>query len=257
MLPTITFFGKTIAMYGLMILLGIGIGIILAVKRSDRYQISRQDVLFSSCYGVIGLVIGAKLLFIVTIVPSLLRNQALWLSDISMISPLLSGGFVFYGGLLGALLGYYIYCRQYHIRFICLLDLIAPSVPIIHGFGRIGCFFAGCCYGLPYRGPLHIIFHKSTIAPNNLALLPIQLIESGFNFLAGFGLLYYAGRKPGQGKLIGVYLIYYAIFRFLIEFFRGDGARGIIYSLSISQWISLLLLPFGIWLYRCYRYYIS
>jgi len=249
MLPTIDVLGREISLYGLMGVIGILFGTIAAIYRRKIYNISKDDVLFSSCYAGIGLLIGAKLLFIITILPDLIKNRDLLFSDPKILIHILAGGLVFYGGLIGAFLGYYVYSKQYKINFITLLDLIAPSIPLVHGFGRIGCFTAGCCYGIEYHGIFHVIFECSQVAPNGVPLLPIQLISSGVNFLGCIFLFLYARNKRKPGRVIGIYLILYSIARFVIEFFRGDVARGIFFGVSTSQWISLLLIPFGLWLF--------
>ncbi len=249
MLPTITVFGKTIAMYGLMITLGIIIGVMIAILRRSKYNISKDDVIFSSCYGGIGLVVGAKLLYIITIIPHIIKNWNVIISDIKILNQVLSKGFVFYGGLIGAVIGFYIYSRMYKIDFMMLLDLMAPSIPIIHGIGRIGCFFAGCCYGMHYEGPFHIVFEHSTVAPGGIPLFPIQLVESIFNITAGILLILYTRRERKPGKAIGIYIIYYSIMRFLLEFLRGDISRGIVFNISTSQLISIFLLPLGLYLF--------
>ncbi len=253
MLPTISIFGKTIAMYGLMIVIGIFIGVAIAIFRHKKYSISKDDVMFSSCYAGIGLIVGAKLLYIITIIPILIRNWSIIIADIQILLQVLSGGFVFYGGLFGAVIGYYIYSRQYKLDFMELIDLIAPSIPIIHGIGRIGCFFAGCCYGQHYDGPFHIIFRNSTAAPNGIPLFPIQLVESICNLAAGIVLLIYARRIRKPGRVTGIYIVYYSIMRFLLEFLRGDISRGIIFNLSTSQIISIFLLPLGLYLIIGYK----
>lgn len=249
MLPTINVFGKTVAMYGLMIILGILAGVIIAILRRRRYNIDKDDVIFSSCYGGIGLILGAKLLYIITIIPAVIDNWKAIVSDISILYHALSGGFVFYGGLIGAVIGYYIYCKLYRINFLTLLDLMAPSIPIMHGIGRLGCFFAGCCYGIHYDGPFHIIFSKSVAAPNGVPLFPTQLIESVLNIMAGILLILYTRRTRKPGRPISIYIIYYSLMRFILEFLRGDSQRGIFFNLSTSQLISILLLPIGLYLF--------
>jgi len=249
MLPTITVFGRTIAMYGLMITLGIIMGVMIAIIRRSKYNISKDDVIFSSCYGGIGLVVGAKLLFIITIIPTIIANWNFIMSDISLLNEALSKGFVFYGGLIGAVIGFYIYSRIYKIDFMMLIDLMAPSIPIIHGIGRMGCFFAGCCYGMHYDGPFHLVFEHSTVAPNGIPLFPIQIVECVFNIMAGLLLIFYTRRQRKPGKAIGIYIIYYSIMRFLLEFLRGDISRGIVLNVSTSQLISIFLLPIGIYLF--------
>lgn len=246
MLPTIQIFGKTIAMYGLMIAVGLIIGISIAVMRSKKHGFKNEDVLFASFFGCIGLFVGAKVLYVLIMLPKLVKNLEQLITAPDLLLPYYFGGFVFYGGLIGAVIGIYIYCRLFNIPFLLLLDHLTPSIPIIHGFGRLGCFFAGCCYGIPYTGNLAITFHNSISAPNDVALFPVQLMESGLNILAGVILLIYSGRSQRPGKIIGLYIIYYAFLRFTMEFFRGDIIRGSLLGLSTSQWISLFLIPFGV-----------
>ena len=249
MLPTINIFGKTIAMYGLMITLGILIGVIIALSRRSKYKVSKDDVIFSSCYGGIGLLLGAKLLYIVTIIPAVIKNWNAIMSDLKILYQALSGGFVFYGGLIGAAIGYYIYCKQFKISFLKLMDLMAPSIPIIHGIGRIGCLLAGCCYGIHYEGPFHIIFRHSPVAPNGIPLFPTQIVESILNIIAGISLIIYTVRDRKEGQAIGIYIIYYSLMRFIIEFLRGDVLRGMFLNISTSQLISILLLPIGLYMF--------
>jgi phosphatidylglycerol:prolipoprotein diacylglycerol transferase len=249
MLPTFQIFHRTIAMYGLMIIIGILFGVTVASLRSRRRNIPGEDIIFASCYAGIGLILGAKLLYIITIIPEFIRYHNQFFSNPSIIRTLLTEGFVFYGGLFGAVIGYLIYCRQYRIKFLNMMDIMAPSIPLIHGFGRLGCLFAGCCYGISYHGPFHITFHNSVAAPNDVALFPIQPVESALNFTAGIFLLFYARHIRRPGKTIGLYLIYYSVMRFTLEFFRGDITRGHFLSLSTSQWISIALLPFALWIF--------
>lgn len=243
MYPSFEIFGRTIGMYGLLIVLGIILGIGIATLRANKHSLPREDVLFASFFAGIGLYLGAKLLYILTLIPDFISYHQAILQNPSLLLSLLIGGFVFYGGLIGAFFGVFLYCRIYRIEVLRMLDLLAPSIPLIHGFGRLGCFFAGCCYGVPYDGPGHIIFHNSPAAPNEIPLFPTQLLESGLNFLTALILFLLARKNMKPGKITGLYLIYYAMLRFVLEFYRGDLARGIILGLSLSQWISLAIIP--------------
>ena len=145
-------------------------------------------------------------------------------------------GIVFYGGMLFFLLSVDLGIHRFvrHKRA-SSWGLAALVVPLFHGFARIGCYFGRCCYGIEMDGAFcaHFFEHR----------LPVQLIESGFNFLLFIALLllfYY--RKPWRGKLVRVYLCSYAPFRFLIELFRADAVRGGFGPLSFSQWVSLFIL---------------
>ena len=114
------------------------------------------------------------------------------------------------------------------------LRLIASAIPLFHGFGRIGCFLTGCCYGKTISPHWHLFGLE-------LDRIPVQLIEASFEFLL-FILLLYLSRKKPQINGVTVYIIVYACFRFTIEFFRGDTVRGIFLGLSTSQWISLAII---------------
>ena len=132
----------------------------------------------------------------------------------------ISDGFVVYGGIIGGVLGGYILSRIKHISFFQYADLVMPSVALAQGFGRIGCFLAGCCYGMPTHSHFAIVFHDSDFAPNNIPLVPTQLISSGLDFLHCFLLLYAAKKvQKNQGQVVSLYLICYSLGRFVLEFF--------------------------------------
>lgn len=246
MLPTINIFGFEVASYGLIIFIGIIIGGIIAIQYFSKFnELKKDDVLFAILYAVIGVGIGAKLLYILTNIPFLIENyQTLDLWDTLM--QMFKGGFVFYGGLLGGILGVYIYAKQFKISFKSLLLTLLPVVPLIHAIGRIGCLCAGCCYGMEYDGFGAIVFHNSVLAPNNVPLFPMQIVEAICNLIIFIILLCTYKKFLGTYKTLGLYLILYSIVRFILEFFRGDLIRGIYFSLSTSQWISIILLIFGI-----------
>lgn len=249
MYPTIEIYKLTISTYALLTVIGAVLGIYIATRRSKMFDIGKEDTVFTSLYAGIGLLIGAKVLSLISSIPIIIEYRKLIFASIQSFAAFFSGGFVFYGGLIGAIIGAYIYCRRYKLDFIAVLDLLAPSVPLIHGFGRLGCFSAGCCYGIEYDGPLHIVFHNAVGAPNGVALLPIQLIGSLINFILFIILIIYGRKLRKPGRVIGLYLIFYSIIRFFLEFLRGDYARGIFFNLSTSQWISLPLLVIGIYMF--------
>lgn len=243
MLPYINIFGKQIATYGLIIVFGIIIGSIVAILYFSKFnKIKKDDVLYSILYGIIGIVVGAKILYLLTNIQLLIRSKDI----VSTFLQMLSGGFVFYGGLIGGILGIFIYAKQFKIEFKPLLLTIVPTIPLVHSIGRIGCLLAGCCYGMEYNGIGAITFHNSLIAPNEISLFPIQIIECICNLLIFMILTITYKKDTGTYKTVGLYCILYSIVRFTLEFFRGDLIRGIYFGLSTSQWISILLLILGI-----------
>ena len=146
-------------------------------------------------------------------------------------------------GLIGAVLAMWWYTHHFKMDFWQSVELLIPSVPLVHAFGRIGCFCGGCCYGIPFDPPIGIAFTNSPVAPNGIPLFPVQLVEAGLNFLLFFFLLWFAGKPRPQGRILGAYVIAYAVIRFVLEFLRYDYERGILWVFSTSQWISLLLFP--------------
>lgn len=235
--------GFTIHGYGLMI----GIGIIAAYLVSD-YRAKKQgldpDHIFNiAIWGVASGIICAKLLYYITVFDEIMENPKLLLD--------VANGFVVYGGIIGGILGGYVYCRSRHIRFLEYADLVLPAVALAQGFGRLGCFLAGCCYGRETASKFAVVFHNSDFAPNGIPLIPTQLISSALDFLNFFVLLWLSGRKKNNGEITALYLLFYSLGRFCLEFLRGDLARGSVGTLSTSQFISLFAAAAGIlfWFY--------
>ena len=135
--------------------------------------------------------------------------------------------------------GAFVLQDQKACSFFKYADVILPSVALAQGFGRIGCFLAGCCYGKETESIFSVIFQNSEYAPNHVALIPTQLYSSGLDFLHFFLLLLIARNKKEDGQVTACYLIFYSIGRFVIEFFRGDIIRGSVGILSTSQFISI------------------
>lgn len=247
----------TLPLYGPVFIAGFFIALLIAIKLAPKYSIRKEDILFSSVYGGIGLLIGAKLLYFLTKLPNIITHfdtycELFKASPINAISYAF-GGLVFYGGLIGAFLGIYRYCYRFKVKFAGFLDIYAPLIPLVHGFGRIGCFLAGCCYGKEYHGFLSVQFPYNELVPElcEVPRIPVQLIEAVLNFIM-FAVLFWLLRKRKLlfGRLMGIYLLYYTIARYFLEMLRGDMIRGGVGIFSTSQLISLLILPVGIILLR-------
>ncbi|MBQ6813986.1 MAG: prolipoprotein diacylglyceryl transferase [Lachnospiraceae bacterium] len=251
MLPYIDIFGLQLPMYGLLAIFGFILGVIVAVRMAKRYGIPTMDVLFASFYCAMGLIIGAKLLYFITMLPKFIANFDVFLANPFGVIMYVFGGFVFYGGLIGGALGVLLYCKQFHLSVTPFMNVAAPAIPLMHAFGRLGCLCAGCCYGMEYHGHFAITYPLNSMTQGMAGVprFPTPLVEVAVNLILFVFLFIYmrkADRKPGQG--LGIYLVVYSIMRFLLEFARADDIRGGILGLSTSQIISLLLLPFGIWL---------
>jgi phosphatidylglycerol:prolipoprotein diacylglycerol transferase len=155
-------------------------------------------------------------------------------------------GFVFYGSFLFAVPVMLWFFKRNKIPTLAMLDVMAIVTCIVHSFGRIGCFMAGCCHGKPTDSIFGVTFTNPVCQaePLNTALHPTQLYEAGFIFclLASLSLL--KNRKQFDGQLFLLYLIVYAMGRGVLEIFRGDVARGFIIEdwLSHSQFISIIII---------------
>lgn len=181
----------TIYGYGLMIAIGVLAAYFSATYRAKKYDLDPDKVFYVTVWAVIGGFGGAKLLYLITQLPAILQDPSL-LKDVQ-------DGFVVYGGIIGGILAAWIYCKVAKLKFMKYFDLVMPSVALAQGFGRIGCFLAGCCYGKETESAFHIIFHDSAYAPNNVPLIPTQLISSCLDFLNCIFLMWFAGKKKGDG----------------------------------------------------------
>lgn len=250
MYPIILILGKAIPMYSLCIAAGVGIAGFVAVVFLQKPYASdhdRFDLVVAISFAMIGVVLGGKIVYFLINAPSIVTNWERICEAPGGIQNLISGGFVFYGGLLGAVFMIWLCSKWFSGGFVPMLLNLIPVVPIVHAFGRIGCFMAGCCYGIEYHGPGHVVFtHALGGAPNGVELFPVQLVEAVGNLLIAAVLLWYHGKNPHTVSILGYYLISYAVLRFVLEFFRGDGERGILWGLATSQWISLILIPIGL-----------
>lgn len=194
----------------------------------------REQSVYLLCYAGIGALIGAKLLYILVSLPEILKHIDQWFLFVS-------SGFVFYGGLLGSVVGSLLYCQEFHKDFYTQINVLVPMIPLFHSLARIGCFFSGCCYGI--ESDVFGIFTYSIYAdPMETNRIPVQLIEAGMEFLIFLFLHFYKGNR------LYAYFGMYSIGRFLLEFLRGDEQRGI-FILSTSQWISI-----GIWIVLAQKY---
>lgn len=237
----------TIHGYGVMSAIGIISAYLTAEKRAKNKGMDSEKIfgLVISC-----LIFGyaaSKLLYMLTILPEIMANP-------EQILQHLSGGWVVFGGILGGILGGYLYCRWQKLSVLDYFDTALPAVALAQGFGRIGCFFAGCCYGAPTDSWIGITFTNSDFAPNGIPLIPTQLISSALDFLLFFFLIWYDKNKQKRsGETTILYLILYSAGRFVLEFFRGDAVRGSVGVLSTSQFIGLGTLAAGVILYLVRR----
>lgn len=230
-------FGIQIKSYGLMIAIGIIVAATLLIREGKKRNIDEDSLLNLIIFTVIGGVLGGKLLFIVTEIKEIIKDPNILLD--------FGYGFVVYGAIIGGALTIYTYCKIHKWNALEIIDMVVPGLAIAQGFGRIGCFLAGCCYGAETNLKIGVEFPKGSLAPTGVHLHPTQIYSSIFDFILGFFLLYYTKKNRENGKAMGMYLIIYSVGRFMIEFLRND-PRGNVGMLSTSQFIAIFTLLIGI-----------
>ena len=234
--PFIKIFGLEIPIYGVCWMAGIFISAFIALFLSKRQRIEKFDVVCSAVYASIGGMIGSKLLFIAVTLKKIIEENI-------PFAAVLKGGFVFYGGLIGGIIGLLIYTKQYKLKFMEFTDLYACVLPFGHALGRIGCHASGCCYGIEYDGPFNVVYTESLgLTPLGTPLFPIQLLEAVILLILFIVLLIVFLKTEKRGLVTGIYLYAYSVLRFILEFFRGDLERGKFMRLSTSQIVSILII---------------
>ncbi|MFO7300959.1 MAG: prolipoprotein diacylglyceryl transferase [Acidobacteriota bacterium] len=224
----------------------------LAVVRGRRLGLDGSRIMDLGIYLIIAALVGAKLMLVVV-------DFRYFVEQPRQIFSLVRAGGVFYGGLIAALgVGLWL-VRRYQLPPWTTADLAAPGIALGHVIGRFGCLLAGCCYGRPTDVPWAVTFTDPVAAANvgtplGIPLHPTQLYDAGAELLIMILLLATERRgRPFAGRTFWLYVLLYAISRFIIEFYRGDD-RGAIAGLSTSQFISVVLFPIAIaMLYRLRR----
>lgn len=240
MLPYIRILYRQVPVYGLCMMLGGLLGWLLCRARA-RYRstplptqsVDRWFLWIGGCA-----LVGAKLYSLVLVWPRLMTDLPLLLHTPTLfLQRYVYGGLVFYGGLLGAFFAVGWLVVRCRVSFSVLEDVFLPALPLIHALGRVGCFCAGCCYGRATTSGWGVCYPAGGLAPPGIPLLPVQLWEAGGLLLLLAILLLPIYQRTGQR--MAAYLLGYGSLRFLLEFFRGDAARGLAGPLSGAQWISL------------------
>lgn len=229
----------TIHSYGLMIGIGVAVALLMGDYRAKKKGLNGDLIYGLTITTVILGFICARVLFILTEWKAFLADPKAFITG---------SGFVVYGGIIGGLLVIYGYCKIKKMDFLAYLDLMVPSVAMAQGFGRIGCFLAGCCYGKETECFLGVTFTNSAFAPNGVKLLPSQLFMAAGDFVLAAILIWFAAGKPLKGRVSALYLILYSIGRFFVEFTRNDD-RGVVGALSTSQFIGIFTMLLGLLMY--------
>jgi len=238
----------TVHTYGVLLALAYLAGMAVVSAEARRLGADRERVMDWMFWGIIGAIIGARLLYVAI-------NGGYYLRHPAEIIAVWNGGLVYYGGVAGGAVASVIYLLPRRLPAWQYADLVAPAAALGQGIGRWGCLAAGCCYGKPTGVPWAIHFHDAaSLAPTGVGLHPTQIYDS----LAGFTLfaILWAFRrhKRFDGQVMLLYLALYSVARTTVELFRGDGERGLVLhgTLSTSEIISagVILAAAILYLYR-------
>jgi phosphatidylglycerol---prolipoprotein diacylglyceryl transferase len=234
----------TVYTYGVLLAAAYLFGLQLARVRAKQRGLDANRVLDLGIYIIISALVGAKLLLLITDFKS-------FTADPRELLTLARSGGVFYGGLIVAVIVALWYIRRVGLPLWTTCDVFAPGIALGHVVGRFGCLFAGCCFGKPTTRPWGITFTDPFAAANvgtplGVALHPTQLYEAGAELVILIVLLVTERKgRPFPGRTFWLYMLLYAISRFIIEFYRGDD-RGTVGMFSTSQFISIVLAPLAI-----------
>lgn len=236
----------SINMYGVSIVIGLLCFFYLALNDPRRSQLISEDQAVSllSLNIIFGL-IGGRLLHV-------LSDTAAYQSLYEMLA-VWDGGFSLLGTLLSITLLNPIYLKMHKIPVLKSLDIAGTYLPLTQLFGRIGCFFAGCCYGLQTTLPWGITYtHTLSLAPLGLTLHPTQLYAALLHGIAFFVLKKLSFKKLHPGTIFGLYLIGASTIRFSVDFLRDNRTEFAgIPSLSLEQILACMLFIIGL-LFICY-----
>lgn len=236
MFPTLFKIGPlTLRTYGLLVAVGFFVALQYLLRRARRGGMAENRLLDLVLYSVVAGLLGARIAYVIF-------NWSFYATRLSDIFKLWEGGLVFYGGFIAAAVTVIVYVRAHkELRLWSVADFLAPAIAIGHFFGRLGCFAAGCCYGMPTHLPWGVTyFNSQALAPLGIALHPAQLYEAAGNLALFFVLDRYDRRRHPEGYTFALYLMLYGIIRFSVEFLRGDDRGGFVTGLSPSQVTSLI-----------------
>ena len=244
--------GFPVYTYGLLLAAAYLVGLQFALVRGRARGLDPNRIMDLGIWIIISALVGAKLLLLIV------DHDKFSLTAAGIMDLVRSAG-VFYGGLIAAVGVALGYLWRYRMPMWTVTDVFAPGIALGHVIGRLGCLFAGCCFGKPTTVPWAITFHsdfahQNVGTPLGIPLHPTQLYEAGAELLI-LGLLLALERRGRSypGRTFWTYMLLYGVSRFVIEMYRGD-PRGMVGTLSTSQFVSILIVPLAVimlwWLAR-------
>lgn len=234
MFPHITVFEYSVSTYTVFWFVGTIFAVVLfmLLSRLTSTKMKQIDLIFIPLSVFSGGVFGAKLFQLI----GYIINTGRFFHSFQDFYRALDGAGVLYGGIAGGCLALFSYVKICRLDLISISNPVVPAVLMAQGIGRVGCFARGCCFGKVSQR-LGLVFKESSIAPNNVPLIPVQLFECFYDIILSVFFISLLHRD-NKRFLLPYYFVFYSVGRFFLEFLRGDSTRGV-YLLSVSQWISI------------------
>ncbi len=230
----------TIHTYGVLLALGAALGMLLYTRLARSAGQDPDRAMSLALWLLVSGLVGSRLMFVALephqFAAAPWRVLAIW-----------EGGLVFYGGLAGALIVGIILTRRWKLPVLTLMDCVAPGLALAQAVGRLGCFAAGCCHGLPWPGGwCAVTFNDpNTLAIRGVELHPAQLYTSAALLLITGLLLLLWRRRSFAGQIFFTYGFLHGIARVIIETFRGDWRGEPLLGLTPTAWFALGLAVFS------------
>lgn len=226
-------FATKISLYGIFIMFSIFMGLFVVYKNTIYLNFRREETIGLLIYIAIGAIFGAKYF-------TFLINFGNYAGTFDFVKVGLSS----YGAVIGIIILLFLFSKQYKKSFRDLIYVLLPSIPLMYSIGKIGCFLAGCCYGIEYNGPLSVSYNYSYDAIKGVSLFPVQLLET----IVFFVIFIYINNKIRNKKtdkiiVIGQTFVISGVAKFLLDYLRMNNTDGLF---SINQLISIIFAFIGI-----------
>ena len=247
--------------YGVMMFAGIIAATFFAVRNAKKLGLESDIIMDMLMWLVIPGIVGGRLFYIIQKhnEHGILKGKSVPEVLFALVN-LPDGGLVFYGSIMGGVLGFLAFCFRRRLNILQMGDIVLPSVFVGLGFGRIGCFLYGCCFGGTCTLPWAVQFPKDSVpyaaqvgsgyitdaATTSLPLHPTQIYSSITAFMIATVLMLYLRHRPYNGSAMAIGWIIYPIARFVIEILRNDEVGQFGTDLTISQQISVGLFFSGL-----------
>jgi phosphatidylglycerol:prolipoprotein diacylglycerol transferase len=231
--------------YGLLLAVAVLTALWTIRRRADAAGMDGARLVDFGLWLVVWALVGAKLLLVIV-------EWRRYIGDPAQLLGLVRAGGVFLGGFIAAVMAAVVLLRRYQLAPLPTFDVLVPSLALGQAIGRVGCFFAGCCWGRSCDLPWAITYTDPAAAANvgtplGVPLHPFPAYAAIFNFTVFVILSRMFALRLAPGRVFASYLVLYGAGRFVLELFRGDVARGVYFNglLSTSQLISIALVAVG------------